>query len=554
MANKIFQLLGEIIINYNDGKIEQATKDAQELKNKLEGVKTQAGEAGDALENTGGTSSMGEKSSLGKSAVWFGNMLTHITYQALDLGKKLLSAGMEYNAAMEGYEVNFGTLLQGDSDRAKQLIKDLEQLALETPLDMRQTSKAAQDLLIYGTAIDDVLPTLRMMGDVTFGNTERMSRFALAVNQMKGKGKLMAQEQNQMTEAGVPIIGILEKYLEDFHPDILLRAPFEKLREDGVFTAEMVMEALFYATQEGQQFYGAMTRSMETYEGQTQKTAEIGTKTAGKLFEPFFEVYKSDVLPQLAQTLENIYNWAEANQDTLRGFAESLGKIANFALSPNWDSFMDATLTTWNNTIKPTLEKALTLVIGIDIQFPTAGSIQDDFTDWIMGAVPDLPEAVKNTFRIGDKTFSELYDEYSKALQSGLGVGSADKKSGTDWGNVQVVDVTPKPTGGGGTSSGTGVSGSRSGTTPQKPARSLDYFQFWSYDHGVMQSGDYLSQAIAQMNSQNSDSASQMISLLSAILAATNRPIVLNTGALVGGMGPMINSNLGRVYAQSTRR
>lgn len=559
MSNKVFQLLGEIIINYSKSEIDQATQDAKKLKEELEGIETNADEAGEAIKTTGdtGSTALGKNSGIGKATIWLGNAMYDITLKAMNLGKQLISAGMEYNAAMEGYETNFTTLLNGDAERAKQLIKDLETLAQETPLDTAQTAKAAQDLLIYGTAVDDIIPTLRMMGDITLGNADRMGRFALALNQMSGKGKLMAQEQNQMTEAGVPIIDIVTKHLN------ISRETFEAWREEGLISAQMVKEALFAGTQAGGQFYNGMARTMETYQGRTQRAAEIGNKTAGKLFEPFFEVYKSDVLQQLTQTLENIYNWAEANQDTLRGFAETLGKIATFGLSPNWDSFTDATITAWEGTVKPTLEKALKLIIGVGVEFPTVGSLHDQFMEWLMGEIPFIPDAAKSFIHLGDKSLSELYDEYSRAKESGLGVGSTD-------GNADIM--TPWDT----------ITGERNiegfeqddGTTTyympgNEPTEkkdknkivganpSWDIFGITGAGGWLPQSNTFgangfypadnsLGQALMQFNNGTSNDLSQIISLLRAILSAVNRPIPIDAAAI----GTQINMQLGREYAQ----
>lgn len=556
MSNKVFQLLGEIIINYSKSEIDQATQDAKKLKEELEGIETNADEAGEAIKSTGetGSGALGQESKIGKATIWLGNAMYDITLKALNLGKQLISAGMEYNAAMEGYETNFTTLLGGDSERAKQLVKDLELLAAETPLDTAQTAKAAQDLLIYGTAVDDIIPTLKMMGDITLGNADRMGRFALAYNQMLGKGKLMAQEQNQMTEAAVPIVDIVLAHLG------LTREAYEAMREEGLLAATDVKDALFAATQAGGQFYNGMARTMETYQGQTQRAAEIGNKTAGKMFKPFFDVYKSDVLPQLTQTLENIYNWAEANQDTLSGLAESLGKIATFALSPNWDSFTDATITTWEESVKPTLEKALKLTIGVEVEFPKAGEIIDNFNEWFVNTFDFLPESAKKIFKVGDKSLAEIRDDLEKARNkpsNSLKVPEIEvievDKNGNPTGNAagqSVGNVAGRLVGAGGTRSG--------GTyiSDAQPSRNfqLDKLTFFTHENAITRSGDYLSQAIAQMKSGNDNNAGQMISLLSAILAATNRPIYLDTGALVGAMGGRMNAQLGRDFTQRAWR
>lgn len=89
-----------------------------------------------------------------------------------------------------------------------------------------------------------------------------------------------------------------------------------------------------------------------------------------------------------------------------------------------------------------------------------------------------------------------------------------------------------------------------------QPSRNieLDYFSLWSHSNSILNSSDYLSQAISQMKSGNDNSASQIISLLSSILTATNRPIVLDSGALVGAMGSQMNAQLGREFTRTARR
>ena len=243
------------------------------------------------------------------------------------------------------------------------------------------------------------------------------------------------------------------------------------------------------------------------------------------------------------------FSWTEIVWPIIEGFALSFGTPLSNAILKEWEK------------VKPGLETALSLIIGVDIQFPTIGEVHDKFQNWI-AEMAHLPEA--NWLRIGDKSLSDLMDEYNRAKESGLGAGSKNKSGGTDWDNLKVIDVTeekpdtygsiaPSPNIGsfGGQ---VGAGGTRSGIGQQTRSFNLDYFSLLTHDNGILNNGDYLAQAITQMNSNNNDNSSQMISLLTAILAATNRPIVLNTGALVGGLSGPINTQLGRDFTQSVRR
>lgn len=550
MASKVFQLLGEIVIDYNSGNIDKAKKDAEELKKSLAGVETEAKDAGGAMEEAGetGAKALDKNSKIGVATVWLGNALWNIALKAANIGKQLISSGMEYNAAIEGYEANFVTLLEGDAQRAKQLMKDLETLAMESPFDLGDTAKAAQDLLIYGTAADDIIPTIKMMGDITLGSTERMSRLALAYNQMLGKGRLMAQEQNQMTEAGVPIVDIVIDYYRKTNwvfkeaGEEAARALYDGWREEGLISAKDVQAALFEASQEGGRFYGGMARAMETYEGKTQMAAEAGNKAAGKLFEPFFEVYKADVLPNLTEALQKVGEWATENEDTLKSIAESLASIANVAFEPSFENFQTMAVTTWEKTVKPALEKAISWTIEADFVFPTAGSVFDELFENMSGVLELLPEELTGNIKMGDKSLAELYEEYKKGeayrkKQEELGIGKGNSE-GLTFNDIISGNVYT------GTTKGNGLT--------EYQFKQSNNVNGWGMQNGMYGAygfyGDYgLGEALNQFDAGTSGKLSQIIGLLSAILGAVSRPMSIDIRTL----SSHINTQLGRTLQRT---
>ena len=269
-----------------------------------------------------------------------------------------------------------------------------------------------------------------------------------------------------------------------------------------------------------------------------------------------------------------LWSWDEIVWPFIKGFADSFGTPLSEAILDEWEK------------VKPGIEKALSLIIGVDIEFPTAGDVHDEFQNWI-SEMAHLPEA--NWLRIGDKSLSDLMDEYNRAKKSGLGAGSKNKSGGTNWDEVEIIEVNSngEPINGAGNAIGNsagkliGAGGNRWSEdeydilereekqatynsvgaavrpvalgTPRR-AGSVDWYSLLAYDNSILNSGDYLTQAIAQMKSGNDTNASQIISLLSSILAATNRPIVLNTGALVGAMSSQLNAQLGRDFTQRAWR
>lgn len=127
----------------------------------------------------------------------------------MSLGK----VGMEYNSAMEQYTTSFKTMLGGSEEMAVSLVGKLEDLAAKTPLAMEDIAKAAQTLLQFGAAdYDNVVDTIRMIGDAALGDAQRLQSLTLAFSQVSSTGKLTGQDLLQMINAGFnPLAIIAEK-------------------------------------------------------------------------------------------------------------------------------------------------------------------------------------------------------------------------------------------------------------------------------------------------------------------------------------------------------
>ena len=244
-------------------------------------------------------------------------------------------------------------------------------------------------------------------------------------------------------------------------------------------------------------------------------------------------------------------------------------------------SLSELILEEWEK-IKPGLEKALSLIIGVEVDFPEAGDLIDQFNEWFVNTFDFLPEAAKNMFKVGDKTLAEIRDDLEKARKNKPshsfsipeievievnadgepinGVGNAIGNSagkligagGNRWSedDFDILEREEKQA----TYNGAGAATGPVALGTPRRSGSVDWFSLSTYENSILQSGDYLSQAIAQMNNRDDSNASQIISLLSSILAATNRPIVLNTGALVGAMSSQLNAQLGRDFTQRAWR
>lgn len=229
--------------------------------------------------------------------------------------KGIANLGIE----LETTRVKYETLL-GSMDAANKMIDDLDKFANTTPFDNVGLRKNAELLLNFGINGNKILPTLKMLGDVSGGNQERMNGMALAYAQMSSTGRLMGQDLLQMVNAGFnPLQIISEKTGRSI---IALKKDMEK----GLISTKMVEDAFITATSEGGRFHGMMDK--------------ISQKTAGKL---------SNMLGILKM---KVAKWSESNLTPILGrifdfgtkFINGFGVIGNAVkhliapLQPLWQA------------------------------------------------------------------------------------------------------------------------------------------------------------------------------------------------------------------------
>lgn len=108
-------------------------------------------------------------------------------------GKTLVEYFIGSNADMETYLTSFETML-GSAEKAKSLMSDLTQMASVTPFETTDLANATKTLLSFGVELENVQGDLKMLGDISQGNNEKLKSLALVFGQVKSAGKLMGQD------------------------------------------------------------------------------------------------------------------------------------------------------------------------------------------------------------------------------------------------------------------------------------------------------------------------------------------------------------------------
>lgn len=402
----LFKLVGRIVISNEDANsaIDDTAGKAKGLSEAIDGVGTSA-------DNT--SVKAGSSGKFNATAVWLGNTLSTLSEKALDVGIKLGKIGFGFNESIESYQYQFKALL-GDADAAKNLVADIQELAKVSPLGLEGLASNAVTLLTTGTELADIIPTLEMLGNLSLGDTDRMNSVVRAYTQILGKGGLMAQEMYQLGDAMVPIVEIMTKYGGERYAD---GTWYQAKMSDPTYKipAEDMVKAFQAATAEGGKWHDYMLVIMDSFAGQADRLGEESKETLGAFFEPFFEMAKTDVLPNLTASLESFRLWISENKETLDKMAGAIGGLVSGGFEKLLEVFKWVTEN--GEAVGVALEViGVGLAVGAAAAHPYAAAIMAIAAGlmWLASA----EEAAINPFSAYTEEEIELLQQYHDAVKN----------------------------------------------------------------------------------------------------------------------------------------
>ena len=198
------------------------------------------------------------------------------------LVKTVAKTAIEYNSMLQTAQIGFATML-GSAEKAQKFLDDMADFAAKTPFEYPELLDAAKKMLAYGFAAENVLPTLRAVGDATAAlgmGGEGIDRVTLALGQIYAKGKLSGEEMRQLTEAGIPAWHMLAEAMGATVPEL------QKMVSKGLIPGAKAVEML---TAGMTKRFGGMMASMEnTWQGVTSSIKDIWRMTVGTLTQNLF--------------------------------------------------------------------------------------------------------------------------------------------------------------------------------------------------------------------------------------------------------------------------
>lgn len=235
--------------------------------------------------------------SLGAKQASFNNNLLSMGNIASQIGGRLQSAFslaaleqlgstiINTRGEIQQLEIALETML-GSKVKADKMMQDIMVFAQETPFTLTEVASNTKQLMAMGIAADDVMTTMKALGDVAAGVSVPISRIAINYGQVSALGKLQQREIRDFAMAGIPIVEELSKVMGKTVEEV------SALVSAGRVGFPEVREAFISMSSEGGKFYNLMSKQNASVTGQISKLKdqlqlmfnEIGKANEGVIY------------------------------------------------------------------------------------------------------------------------------------------------------------------------------------------------------------------------------------------------------------------------------
>ncbi len=248
--------------------------------------------------------------------------VAEIGRQALESYANYERLGMSLQALVGREMVNAGQAgslaeAMGDaSERAQELQGWIERLAIKSPFTQQGVADAFRTAMAYGFTTDEAQRMTQAMIDFAAGSgasEDAMGRIALALGQIKARGKLSGQEMLQLTNAGLSVTDTLAKAFGVTTEELV------RLQQDGLIPADAAIAAIMDSME--RDFGGSAERQAGTFSGLLSSLHDIKEVGLREFFEGVFQTAQP-VLQQFVDLLTS-----EQTREGIRQTGQALGEL-----------------------------------------------------------------------------------------------------------------------------------------------------------------------------------------------------------------------------------
>ena len=223
---------------------------------------------------------------------------------------------VEIGGENELQKLDMTTLFQGNTAAAEEMFEKISEYGKATVYDKSGLIDAQKTMMSFGIEGEKAFSTLKQIGDIAMGDSQKMQSLALAFSQATSAGKLQGQDLMQLINAGFNPLNEISK-----HTGESIASLKEKMSK-GQISAEMLAQAFAWATEEGGLFY--------------QGAEKAGDSTMGKInqLKDTFDEFLIDVFNKLKPVIDSCISFATGFIETLPalfdGSANGVSNVIDF--------------------------------------------------------------------------------------------------------------------------------------------------------------------------------------------------------------------------------
>lgn len=316
---------------------------------------------------------------------------------------QFLGSSVQESLERQQIQTSFN-VLAGDEKKGSELTKQLVDLQKNTILG-KEVFKNAQTMMGFGFDSTEVLDNMKMLGDVSMGDTEKFQSLTLAFSQVRAAGKLQGQDLLQLVNAG---FNPLEQMAKRTGKSI------GQLKDEmgkGNISFADIQQAFKDATSEGGKFDNMLAKIAETPAGKIKQLEgawdEFKIKAGGAMM-PLVNTmlnFANKMMPLMEQMIEPMTNGMQTVVEWIGiakpYFVDMLQPAVNFIKqlvsdTGGWMSYLEVIKTLFVEHIYPVIKRIVSAVFGMVgklIEFVKNSQLLKDlysFIGNIMGGIWDM--------------------------------------------------------------------------------------------------------------------------------------------------------------------
>lgn len=335
-------------------------------------------------------------------------------------------AGMKYNASIETYQTSF-EVMTGSAEKAAEVIDRLKKVGAETPFELPELADTTQLLMNYGFTADEAMDKMMMLGDISQGSADKMSRIATAYGQMSSAGKVQLEDIKQMIEAGFnPLQEISETTGES------MSSLYDRISK-GTISVDEITASMQRATAEGGKYYQSMEKQSQTFSGLISTLKDNAQQLLGEVVQPISDSMVSTLLPAAIDAINQmttafqtqgveglIQAGSQILVNLLTGIAQGLPNVITTALQ-----IIQALITNLNLNLPQLISAGgqilMSLISGVVLLLPSLISLGFNLViNLISGIVSALPQLLTQGNDMLTQYSSTIQSRFPEILQDGL--------------------------------------------------------------------------------------------------------------------------------------